>query len=403
MISSPSEYLFAVPSGIAVDGSPMPVRDRRRDGSWRILRGEDAAFLRECACRCAYLCGRASGTAWSYALFYEASTDTGCGRACGGGVTRDILSSPLSEAAAYMRAACLWFVSGFMYSPTVYDAGGVPGGGVLPPAVGNGLAASMLPGGTPFVWSLSAAEMRDWLNATQLFVHPTVRWATAAFPSDTGATGWHAQITPTYLIQTEGGWTQTSGPSRRRLNLEAIYSECSDYRNSEEARFSGSISTRWNPNSSTSWYVWLEPPNPRGMDWTDRDGAQHAADRSLYASILDLSDGGTRAVLEFQVDEYVAVGYASGGEELRKDVHKVVFVQVSARWNAAMELFELDSAEMLAAAETAMNLAGCELVTYAVVNVPSGGSGGGYTHVTLQAIHGIFTMNGGLVFPSEDA
>lgn len=56
MISSVADYRFVTPQNIIIDGSPMLVRDARQDGSWKVLRGEDAAFIREAACRTSYVC-----------------------------------------------------------------------------------------------------------------------------------------------------------------------------------------------------------------------------------------------------------------------------------------------------------------------------------------------------------
>ena len=48
MIKSRDKYDFVtIPETIRVDGGIMPARDVAGDGSWRQLRGEDAAFLME--------------------------------------------------------------------------------------------------------------------------------------------------------------------------------------------------------------------------------------------------------------------------------------------------------------------------------------------------------------------
>ena len=48
MINSRDKYDFVtIPDEIRIDGGIMPARDVAGDGSWRQLRGEDAAFLME--------------------------------------------------------------------------------------------------------------------------------------------------------------------------------------------------------------------------------------------------------------------------------------------------------------------------------------------------------------------
>lgn len=52
MITQRSQYKFAIPPvGMVIDGGIMPARDVAGDGSWRVLRGEDACFLLEAARR----------------------------------------------------------------------------------------------------------------------------------------------------------------------------------------------------------------------------------------------------------------------------------------------------------------------------------------------------------------
>lgn len=48
MITSRDQYDFvSIPDEIRIDGGIMPARDVANDGSWKVLRGEDPAFLRE--------------------------------------------------------------------------------------------------------------------------------------------------------------------------------------------------------------------------------------------------------------------------------------------------------------------------------------------------------------------
>lgn len=52
MITTRSQYKYAIPpESMVIDGGIMPVRDVAGDGSWRVLRGEDACFLLEAAKR----------------------------------------------------------------------------------------------------------------------------------------------------------------------------------------------------------------------------------------------------------------------------------------------------------------------------------------------------------------
>ena len=57
MLSAVADYQFVSPWNIAIDGGLMPLRQDKK-----VLRGEDAAFLREAACRVAYLANHSSAT-----------------------------------------------------------------------------------------------------------------------------------------------------------------------------------------------------------------------------------------------------------------------------------------------------------------------------------------------------
>ena len=100
MISSPSDCLFVdVPSGIRIDGGIMPARDVAGDGSWRVLRGEDPAFLLEAALERDYarLIGAAGDGEFNNRVDYLRA-------ACGGGLMdREIRERRLEEAATMVR------------------------------------------------------------------------------------------------------------------------------------------------------------------------------------------------------------------------------------------------------------------------------------------------------------
>lgn len=60
MLSAVNDYKFVEPQNIIIDGGLMPLR---QGDAKKVLRGEDAAFLREAACRASYLVGIWWGTA----------------------------------------------------------------------------------------------------------------------------------------------------------------------------------------------------------------------------------------------------------------------------------------------------------------------------------------------------
>ena len=98
MISAVNDYKFVTPSGILIDGDLYPKRKARGDGSEHVLRGEDASFLREAACRVSYLDGWDAGSEIVYAYF-PGSTAPHCAGLC----EKYIIKDPLQVAAETLR------------------------------------------------------------------------------------------------------------------------------------------------------------------------------------------------------------------------------------------------------------------------------------------------------------
>lgn len=74
MIADRQDYEFVdVPNSIAVDGGIMPARDTRQDGSWKVLRGEDPAFLMEATAERRYSCADTMSRAANPLSFHTAS------------------------------------------------------------------------------------------------------------------------------------------------------------------------------------------------------------------------------------------------------------------------------------------------------------------------------------------
>ena len=91
--------------------------------------------------------------------------------------------------------------------------------------------------------------------------------------------------------------------------------------------------------------------------------------------------------------EDYSVANSSSTTIRQKHVNKTVFYPLWATWDSGQERWGLDKYQMRDAAQACLQLTGTEFVTMSLLNVPSGGSGGGSTYITLQAIHGIYTMN----------
>lgn len=93
------------------------------------------------------------------------------------------------------------------------------------------------------------------------------------------------------------------------------------------------------------------------------------------------------------MQEDYAVTNSSSTTIRQKHVNKTVFYPLWATWDEGQERWGLDKTQMRDAAQACLQLTGAEFVTMDFLNVPAGGSGSGWTYITLQAIHGIYTMN----------
>lgn len=102
------------------------------------------------------------------------------------------------------------------------------------------------------------------------------------------------------------------------------------------------------------------------------------------------------------MDEHLVVSDSGGNVVREKTVHKYVFEPVAATWDANASFFVPDKAAMLAAAWDALAKAGAETNKLADVTPPAGGTGGATTSVFLCAIHGIFTLDDGLVITGQN-
>jgi len=392
VISSAADYKFVTPDDIIIDGGIMP---RRQGFAKQVLRGEDPAFIREAACRTAYLCG-ATGNPMTYDHFVV-NTAPYCAGRCG----KEILSNPLRKSAQSLEISRPWYATGQLTATPVFEYASVPAQAyTLAEALNLAIPNQMPDANTSFAWALSGQEVENWEAAVQAFRRPTVRYDTygseAAYWDSTGYSDqWGCRVTPTYLYDSEN-WTQTSGPSRRRMNLEAIYNECEVY-TGDWSQFNGSITTTWNQNRLNEWYVYMWSPNHLGTQWTDRDGNVHAADAQLADSLLDKTTGNAQAVLDFYVYENLVVSNSGGNPVREKNVSKVVFEPCPVSWDEGSGYWVPDKASMYSAAFDALQKAGADLVRMADVTPPAGGTGGARTSVVLRGIHGIFTLDDGLV------
>lgn len=393
MISSAADYKFVTPDDIIVDGGVMPLR---QGFAKRVLRGEDAAFIREAACRTSYVCGT-TGDPMGYAHF-AVNTAPYCGGRCG----KEILSDPLRRAAQSLKTSRRYYSTGQLASPVVFDYADLPAQAYsLAECISSVIPDQMPDANTSFEWALSGQEVENWEDAVQAFRRPTIRYdgfgSEAAYWDRTGYSNqWMCQVTPTYLYDSENGWTASSGPQRRRMNLEAIYNECQVYTGGW-ADYSGSITTTWNQNRTNEWYTYVWSPNHLGVQWTDRDGVVHAADDQLADSILDKTSA--QAVLQFYVYELLTVNDSGGNVVRQKNVSKFVFEPCALSWDSGAGYWAPDKTGMYNAAFDALQRAGADLTKMADITPPAGGNAGARTSVVLGAIHGIFTLDGGLVVP----
>ena len=138
-------------------------------------------------------------------------------------------------------------------------------------------------------------------------------------------------------------------------------------------------------------------PNHLGTQWTDRDGNVHAADDQLADSLLDKTTGSAQAVLEFYVYENLVVSNSGGHPVREKNVSKVVFEPCPVSWDTGAGYWVPDKASMYSAAFDALQKAGADLTHMADITPPAGGTAGARTSVVLRGIHGIFTLDDGLV------
>ena len=96
----------------------MTKRDARQDDSWKVLRGEDAAFIREAACRTAYVCKNYQYITPHYALFVNDSPKLA--GVCG----NKILAEPLRQAVTTIDALYDRYAAGFMSQPYIVNPQG---------------------------------------------------------------------------------------------------------------------------------------------------------------------------------------------------------------------------------------------------------------------------------------
>lgn len=91
----------------------MPLRQDKN-----VLRGEDAAFIREAACRTAWLL-QSSTTNPTWDSFLSNALWPGCGKLCGGRCTNAILAEPLYSAAVSFETNASFFATGFMTASSI--------------------------------------------------------------------------------------------------------------------------------------------------------------------------------------------------------------------------------------------------------------------------------------------
>jgi hypothetical protein len=326
--------------------------------------------------------------------YFNGSTSPHCAGIC----DKYILKDPLRGAAETLRDVRDIYARSQLTGTPVFNqtppAGTIP----LPAVLSLELQGAIPDANTSFLWQLSGDEISAWENVIQQFRRPTVRYSQKSTVTGFESTGfshqWTAEIRPTYLYDSEN-WTAATAPRRRYL-LEAIYNAV-NYYTGDWSQFNGSIITQWNTNRANEWNTYFHSPNHQGVTWTDRDGVVHQPDDTLADSLLDKSSGSTQAVLEFLVDEQLVVSDSGGNVVREKNVFKYVFEPVAATWDANANYWVPDKAAMLAAAWDALAKAGAETNKLADVTPPAGGSGGATTSVFLCAIHGIFTLDDGLV------
>lgn len=114
MISADYDYEFVTPSGILIDGGVYP---RRQGDARKVLRGEDAAFVREAACRVSYLDGWDAGSEMSYAYF-PVNTSPHCAGLC----EKYILKDPLRVAAQTLRDVRDIYARSQLTGTSVFDS-----------------------------------------------------------------------------------------------------------------------------------------------------------------------------------------------------------------------------------------------------------------------------------------
>lgn len=89
MINRREDYKFvSVPNELSVDGSVLPVRVSRNDGSWKHLKGEDPAFLQEAMFERLFCCSNGSTT-----LLYTEDYPSGMNYAWSG-IKQDFYTEP---------------------------------------------------------------------------------------------------------------------------------------------------------------------------------------------------------------------------------------------------------------------------------------------------------------------
>lgn len=332
MISSPSDYLFVdVPSGIGVDGGIMPARDVAGNGSWRVLRGEDPAFLVEAALERDYarLIGASGDADFNNDVDYLQAS-------CGGSLMdREIRSVRLAEVARMVRYLRPHYASSATLPVVSIGQDRYPGAvhdayfGAVPLDLGLGIAEASL-ASAPADFAAGGALRADSVRALYYdfarLRHPAALCVNASEggASDSGGRRWVS-------AWTDGAWGSTL-PLAHRNNFIA---------------FEIHILTDSAGNASGAWY------EASTVDvWIARAGAGGARRGERGVVAADLTDS-TTVVLNFTVvNEADNVPALEPFARMTKHVTlPVQATQNATRWTVA-------AYDFVAAAKTALLMCG---------------------------------------------
>ena len=176
MLSAVNNYKFVEPQNIIIDGGLMPLR---QGDAKKVLRGEDAAFIREAACRISYLAFNQSDTSFNEDFTLNAGPN------CGGVCNQSILGQPLSAANNEMARELRFYSSRMIGSQEsfVWNTSAFPGLGYSLPEV---LSAQISPNPIPdhtasFAHGkpLLRTPIEELVDCVSAFTYPTRRGSTA--------------------------------------------------------------------------------------------------------------------------------------------------------------------------------------------------------------------------------